>query len=197
MQTKKSRVDYSKYQRFFPGLDKETIKRTFDATTRYGTIRPTTGTGVRRRLKAPNPALNVSRRNEPVATDTVCGKKPAINDGSTAAQYFHGRVSQLRSAHPIGESDKRFAQVLQDKIRKNEALDTLISDGAKAQVSAKALDFLRTFAIKNWQGKLYNKNQNFSEREYRDAKEHVRNLLNTRGHLTGHGYLHCNICALS
>ena len=46
----------------------------------------------RTHLKSRFPALNVRRRNEPVATDTVWADEPAIDDGSTAAQIFVGRT---------------------------------------------------------------------------------------------------------
>ena len=45
----------------------------------------------RTHLKSRFPALNVQRRNELVATDTVWVDEPAIDDGSTAAQVFVGR----------------------------------------------------------------------------------------------------------
>ena len=34
--------------------------------------------------------FNIPRRNEPVATDTIFSDTPAINDGSTMAQFFVG-----------------------------------------------------------------------------------------------------------
>ena len=39
-------------------------------------------TMLKKHCKSPFPALNVSRRNEPVATDTVYSDTPAINNGS-------------------------------------------------------------------------------------------------------------------
>ena len=45
---------------------------------------------LRTHLKSRFPALNVRRRNEPVATDTVWADEHAVDDGSMAAQVFIG-----------------------------------------------------------------------------------------------------------
>ena len=55
-----SRIDYSKYSENFPGSSKETIEKTFGATTQYGKRGAVKGTKLRRQIKAPNPALNVA-----------------------------------------------------------------------------------------------------------------------------------------
>ena len=60
-------------------------------------------------------------------------------------------------------------------------MDRLICDNAKAQISARVKDVLRTFAIKDWQSEPYNKNQNFAERGWRDTKRKTNNLLNFSG----------------
>ena len=45
-------------------------------------------------MKSPYPALNVWRRHEPVATDTIHGGTPAVDTGGhTYAQVFIGRKS--------------------------------------------------------------------------------------------------------
>ena len=105
----------------------------------------------------------------------------AIDDGSTAAQFFIGRKSHFRSVRPLGRTDKNFPQVLFDEIRKYGAMDKLISDNAKAQVSARVQDILRTFAIKDWQSEPYKGNQNFAERGWKDTKTKVNSLLNASG----------------
>lgn len=40
---------------------------------------------MRKHFKSRNPALNVHRRNEPVATDFIFGPVPALENGSTIA----------------------------------------------------------------------------------------------------------------
>ena len=45
---------------------------------------------LQKRYQSPNPALNVHRRNEPVATDTVFSDTPAVDSGVISAQFFVG-----------------------------------------------------------------------------------------------------------
>ena len=64
----------------------------------------------------PFPALNVKRRSESVATDTLCCDKPAIDDGSKCAQVFLYTKIPLTDAHGM-EYDKKFVNSSEDKIR--------------------------------------------------------------------------------
>ena len=178
---KPSKKDVTKYAKFFPGTDIETLRATFDATTQYGSRGAVKGFNLRNQIVSPNPVLNVPRRHEPVATDTLYSSVPAVDDGSTAAQFFIGRRSHFRSSRPVGTSDKRFVHTLMDEIRRYGAMDVLISDNAKAQISARVKDVLRTFAIDDWQSEAYKGNQNFAERGWRDTKAKVNNLLNFSG----------------
>ena len=125
-----SKINYEEYAWFFPGASLESIKRTFQSTTQFGCIGAAPGLTTKSRIKAPNPALNVPRRHEDVATDTIYGPKkvPAIDDGSTAAQFFIGRKSMYRTIVGCGRSDGAFAKVLMDEIRRNGAMDALILD---------------------------------------------------------------------
>ena len=182
----KSRLKPSKrspeaLKRVMPGVSDETIKRTLKATTQYATKGAVEGTTLRQQVQAPNPVLNIPRRNEDVATDTVYSSTPAIDDGSTAAQFFIGLISRYRSVHPMGKSDKAFVNSLMDEIRKRGAMNRLISDQAKSQLSARVLDVLRTLAIDDWQSESHQQRQNFSERGYQDTKTMVNNLLNLSG----------------
>ena len=176
-----SKRNLGRYTKYFPGTNLETLKKTFEATTQYGTRGATEGHTLRNQITSPNPILNIPRRHEEVATDTLYSDSEAIDDGSTAAQFFIGRKSHFRSVRPLGRTDKNFPQVLFDEIRKYGAMDKLISDNAKAQVSARVQDILRTFAIKDWQSEPYKGNQNFAERGWKDTKTKVNSLLNASG----------------
>ena len=106
---------------------------------------------------------------------------PAIDNGSTAAQIFVGRTSGHVWVKGCGKSDKTFVKVLYDCIRKFGAMDLLISDCAKAQISNKVQDLLRVLFIDDRQSEPYNKNQNFAERVWQDVQRRVNNLLNHSG----------------
>ena len=57
-------------------------------------VLPVSGHNVTQTIKSPYPALNVWRRNEPVASDTIFAETPAIDtNGHTMAQIFIGRKS--------------------------------------------------------------------------------------------------------
>ena len=178
---KPTKRNLSKYARYFSSTNLDTLKKTFDATTQYGTRGAVEGFNLRNRITAPNPILSVPRRNEPVATDTLYGSEPAVDNGSTAAQFFIGRKSHYRSIFAMGSTDKEFATSLMDVIRKYGAMDELISDNAKAQISEKTKSILRTFNIKDHQSEPYVGNQNFAERGWKDTKVKVNHLLNSKG----------------
>ncbi|CAB9529787.1 Retrotransposon protein [Seminavis robusta] len=118
----------AKLRRFFPGVTDETIKRTLDATTQYGTKGATQGRTLRGQIVSPNPILNIPRCHEDVATDTIYSSTPAVDDGSTAAQLFIGRTSHYRTLRPAGSSDASYIRNLMDEIRKLGAMNRIRSD---------------------------------------------------------------------
>ena len=77
----------------FGWVPAETIKRTFDATTRYA--RGRVSDTLKQHWRSRFPACNVTFRNEAVATDTVFSDTPAVDTGSKAAQIFVGIGSLL------------------------------------------------------------------------------------------------------
>ena len=171
--TKQKKEDISKYEKFLYGMPGETIERTFKATTWPGRIITGEALWLRNALKAPNPALNVKRKNEPVAMDTIYGPvgHSATANGSTHAQFFIGCKSNYRSVYPCGKSDKDVHRCVEDEIRKLGAMDVLVSDRARSQISKKLHDVLRTFGIDDWQSEPHNKNQNFAERGRRTPRD--------------------------
>ena len=75
-------------------------------------------------LKSRNPALNVPRRQEPVATDTIFSDIPAVDSGVIQAQVFVGRDSFVADVCPV-KSGKQFVNALEDNIRRRGAMDIL------------------------------------------------------------------------
>ena len=175
------KIDYTKMRRYFCGLPEEVLKKTVRNTTMMGVKGAIQGLRLYQHLKSPNPALNVPRRNKPVATDTIYGPVPAICNGSEAAQFFVGRKSDFCAVEASGKSDKDFPKTLMNHIRKYGAMDMLMSDNAAAQISQRVEEILRTFCIKDWQSEPHNKNQNYSERRWQDVKRMTEYLLNNVG----------------
>jgi len=175
------KIDYEKMRRYFCGIPEDVLKKTIKNTTMMGVKGAIQGLRLYQHLKSPNPALNIPRRNEPVATDTIYGPVPAICNGSEAAQFFVGRISDFCAVEPCGKSDKDFPKALMNHIRKYGAMDMLMSDNAAAQISKRVEEILRTFCIKDWQSEPHNKNQNYSERRWQDVKRMTEYLLNNVG----------------
>ena len=95
---------------------------------------------MKRHLKSRNPALNVPRRHESVATDTILSDTPAVDSGVKQAQVFVGRDTLVADVYPM-KSGKQFVNTVEDNIRRWGAMDKLLSDSAKTEISKKVMDF--------------------------------------------------------
>ena len=163
---------------FFAWATVDAIKRTFDCTTRWA--RSVEHRPFRKHFKSRFPALNVHRRREPVATDTVYSDTPAIDSGVTSAQIFVGTQSMVTDVYGM-KSDKDFVNTLEDNIRKRGAMDKLVSDRAQLEISNKVLDILRNYVIDDWQSEPYHEHQNAAERRYQVVKETTNKVMDRTG----------------
>ena len=125
--------DWNALRPFFAWTSPSSIKDTFNVTTRHGTA-PHTQDYIKKHFKSRNPVFNIPRCSEAVATDTIFSDTPAVDDGSTMAQFFCGHDTLVCDAYGI-KSTKQFINTLSDNIRKWGAMDTLISDGGKYEIS--------------------------------------------------------------
>ena len=66
--------------------------------------------------------MNVLRRHEPVATDTIFSDTPAADSGVKQAQVFVGRDSFVADVYPM-KSGKQFVNTLEDNIRRRGAMN--------------------------------------------------------------------------
>ena len=137
--------DWNALRPFFAWTSPSSIKDTFNVTTRHGTA-PHTQDYIKKHFKSRNPVFNIPRRCEAVATDTIFSDTPAVDDGSTMAQFFCGRDTLVCDAYGI-KSTKQFINTLSDNIRKRGAMDTLISDGGKYEISKRVTDLLRSLFL--------------------------------------------------
>jgi hypothetical protein len=121
--------------------------------------------------------FNVLRRHEPVATDTIVSKIPAIN-GYTCAQIFNGRHSHVIDVFPM-HSPKEFINALEDVIRKRGAIDKLISDRGTNEISKRAHHILHALVIADWQSEPHYQHQNHAERCWQFVKRAIHRTMNT------------------
>ena len=171
--------DYEKFRPYFGWVNVDTIQKTMEQSTQWGVSLPNTFP-MKKHLKSRNPALNIPRRHEAVATDTVFSDTPAVDSGVKQAQVFVGRDTLVADAYPM-KSGKQFVNTLEDNIRSRGAMDKLLSDSAKTEISNKVMDILRAYHISNWHSEPYHQNQNPAEWRYRTIKSWTNTVMNRYG----------------
>ena len=92
--------DWNALRPVFAWTTPSSIKDTFNVTTRHGTA-PHTQDNIKKHFKSRNPVFNIPRHSEAVATDTIFSDTPAVDDGSTMAQFFCGRDTLVCDAYVI------------------------------------------------------------------------------------------------
>jgi hypothetical protein len=170
--------DYARLRPFFGYLSADTVKRTFAKTTQHA--RMPHSAVLQRHHKAQFPALNVTRRNEPIATDYVYSDTPAVDDGSTGAQFYVGTHTNVCDVYGC-KTDGEFLSTLQENVRRRGAPTKLVSDRAQSEISKKVLQYLRALVIDSWQSEPHRQNQNPSERRYQTVKRMTNTLLDRSG----------------
>jgi len=178
-QTRPGQVDYEKTQPRLGWAPIDVIKRTFDATTQF--VKIPMSNLLRKTFQSPNPAVNVPRRDEPVATDTIFSDVAAIDSGCRCAQLFMGTNSHVVDAYGMKHSDKEFINTLEDNIRSRGAMNKLISDRAKSETSKKVKDILRSLFIQDWQSEPHHQHQNPVERKIQDVKRTTNRIMHRTG----------------
>ena len=171
--------DWNALRPFFAWTSPSSIQDTFNVTTRHGTA-PHTQDYIKKHFKSRNPVFNIPRRSEAVATDTIFSDTPAVDDGSTMAQFFCGQDTLVCDAYGIN-STKQFINTLSDNIRKRGAMDTLISDGGKYEISKRVTDLLCSHFIQDYQSEPYHQHQNKAENRFGLAKRYTNTVMNTSG----------------
>ncbi|MEL7196229.1 MAG: reverse transcriptase domain-containing protein [Bacteroidota bacterium] len=182
-----SKRDYEKLRPLFGWLPTSTIEKTFALSTQYGKL--PNSTILKKHYKSPNPALNVKRRNESIATDTVFSDTVAIDNGSTVAQFFVGTETMVCDVYSM-KTSKQFVNTLEDIIIARGAPTRLLSDSATLEISARVKDILRTMFIGNWQSEPYQQHQNPAERRYQTVKS-LANVILDRTSAPAHVWFLC------
>ena len=170
--------DYEKLRPYLLWLPLDRVKKTLENSTQW--FRNMYRILFRKLFKSRFPAFNVPRRHEPVATDTMWSKVPAIDGGAKGAPVFVGRTTKFVDVYPV-RTDGEFVQTLEDNIRRRGAMDILISDNAKAQISNKVKDILRMYKIADYQSEPHHQHQNFAERTIGFLKDTCNRVLTFTG----------------
>ena len=171
--------DWNTQRPFLAWTSPSRIKDTFNATTRHGTA-PNTQDYNKNHSKPCNPVFSIPRCSEDVATDTIFSDTPAVDDGSSMAQFFCGHDTLVCDAYGI-KSTKQFINTLSDNISKWGAMDTLISDGGKYDISKGVMELLHSLFIQDYQSESYHQDQNKTENCFGPAKRYTNTVMNTSG----------------
>ena len=173
--------DWNTQRPFLAWTSPSSIKDTFNVTTRHGTA-PNTKDYIKHHFKPRNPVFSIPRCSEDLATDTIFSDTPAVDDGSTMAQFFCGHDTLVCDAYGI-KSTKQFINTLSDNIRKWGAMDTLVSDGGNYDISKGVTDLLHSLFIQDYQSESYHQDQTKTETCFGPAKHCTNTVMNTSGYL--------------
>ena len=92
--------DWKSLRTYFGWKSEQVIQETYKVTSRFvGTIPHSDY--LKKYFQSRNPVFNIPWRNRPVATDTIFSDTPAINDGSTMAQFFVRKDTLVCDAYGI------------------------------------------------------------------------------------------------
>ena len=179
IEVKGKKIDFNKYRPYFLHVPVEKIRRTFGSTTQYAT-NVMSGPHIVQTIQSPFPAHNVHRRNEPVASDTIYAEVAAVDtNGQTMGQLFIGRISLVIDV--LGMStEAEFVNTLEDNIRKRGAMDKLITDSSRIEISKRVKDILRSLCIDDWQSEANYQHQNFAEHRWKHFKRNIQWYMNYR-----------------
>ena len=166
---------------FLAWTSPSSIKETFNVTTRHGTA-SNTQDYIKNHFMPRNPVFIIPRCSEDVATDIIFSDTPAVDDGPTMSQFFCGHDIFVCDAYGI-KSTKQFINTLSDNIRKCGAMDTLISDGGKYDISKGVTDLLHSLFIQDYQSEPFHQDQHKTETCFGPAKRDTNTVMNTSGYL--------------
>ena len=95
------------------------------------------------------------------------------------------------------KSQKQFINTLYDNIKTRGAMDTIITDSGKYEISKKITDLLRSLFIKQYESEPYHQHENKAEQHYDVVKRYINTLMNLTGS-QAHCWLLClvYVCAL-
>ncbi|KAL7491253.1 hypothetical protein ACHAWT_000649 [Skeletonema menzelii] len=171
-------ADFERYRQFFLYAPREVVQHTFDAATRYYPHLSAVNR-ITDHIRSHFPAANADRRHEIVGSDSIFFDLVA-QGGSTGAQFFIGRRSYFMSIYPQ-RSDGEFINALTDEIRYRGAMDVILTDNARAEISNRVKDVLRHYRIRDHQSEPHYQQQNIAERFIQELKKLANRVLNTSG----------------
>ena len=178
LEVQDSKRDYNILRPLFGWLQPSIIKKTIENTTQLARI-PHSEI-IKSHYKSPHPALNIPRRDEDLASDTIFSDTPAVDGGQTMAQAYIGCTTHSYHVYPM-QREKDFLHTLQDCVVEHGAPNRLLTDNAQAEKSQKVHDYLRTMLIGRWFSEAHKQFQNPMERGIQQLKMRVNIIMDRTG----------------
>ena len=108
---------------------------------------------------------------------TIFSDTPAINDGNTMAQFFVHKDTLVLLCDTYGiKSQKQFMNTLYENIKSRGAMNTIITDGGKYEISKKVADLLRSLFIKQYESEPYHQHQKKAEQFYGIVRRYINTV---------------------
>ena len=120
---------------------------------------------------------------EPESLASLGGSAPGLVDGILSQLFGDPMFDAYSDFNESIKSTKQFINTLSDNIRKQGAMDTLISDGGKYEISKQVTNLLRSLFIQDYQSEPYHQHQNKAENRFGLAKHYTNTVMNTSGWL--------------
>ena len=92
------------------------------------------------------------------------------------AQFFVGKDTLVCDAYVI-KSQKQFINTLYDNIKSRGAMNTIIGNGGKYEISKTVADLLRSLLIKQYESEPYHQHQNKVEQCHGVVKRYINTLI--------------------
>ena len=108
--------------------------------------------------------------------------------------FFVGKDTLVCDAYGI-KIQKQFINTLYGNIRTRGAMDTIITDHGKYEISKKIADCLRSLFIKQHESEPYHQHQNKAEQHYKVVKRYINTLISLAG-ASAHCWLLCLVSVL-
>ena len=96
------------------------------------------------------------------------------------AQIFVGTQSMVTDVYPM-KQQSQFVNTLEDNICERGAMNKLISDSAKVEISQQVHNLLHHLYISAWQSEPYHQHQNLAENRWETVKRTTNTLLDRSG----------------
>ena len=168
--------DWNTQRPFLAWTSPSSIKDTFNVTARHGTA-PHTQDYIKKHFKSRNPVFSIPRCCEETPSSLTLLLLMMVQPWpNSSVVMILLSVMHMASNQPYNSSTPSLITSV-----KRGAMDTLISDGGKYEISKGVTDLLHSLFIQDYQSQPYHQDQNKDENCFGPAKPYTNTVMNTSG----------------